>query len=283
MRSRTKDYACIACGATHENYAAFCFSCGAGDTVTVSEDEEEEEAIGEEFRQRQRAKRALFIDSKLPDYISTGRPAWDEALGGGVVLRSSILVPGPSGVGKSTSLLRIADHIGNDLGRPVLYGSAEMPARNVRALCDRLRLSIKHLFVNDSGRFEDMYQDILELSPAVVIWDSLQRFKVDERIGLLEVRHVVRGAIEAGNHANAVTFFTSHVNKDEDFSGENGISHDVDAVVWLKKLGPNLISVECPLKNRYGPTPKSAMEKLYDDDDDIETISSGAVAHAHAH
>jgi DNA repair protein RadA/Sms len=257
-------YICVACDSSTDHFAMFCDACGSCETVVHDEEEETYEMEAKEsYRTRQRAKRALHIDTTEPRFVSTGRAAWDTALGGGFVLPSSVLVPGPAGVGKTTSLLRIADYISTKLHRPVLYGSAEMPGRSIRMLGNRLGLEMKRLFVNDSGRFEDMHDDIAELRPALVVWDSLQRFRVDERIGVVEVRSVLLGAIEAGNRVDAVTIFTSHVNKEEDFSGENSIGHDVDAVLWLRKIGPNLISVECPVKNRNGPTPMTATEPLY--------------------
>src|SRR5215204_2031929 len=126
--ARLKRWMCLACETTHEQFSPFCDACKSTDTITEAPDEHAIEI--EQERPRQRAKRATLVSTSLPPVLSTGRNAWDIALGGGFVRPSSVLVYGPRGVGKSTSLLSIANTIGNTLKRPVLYGSAEMPTEH---------------------------------------------------------------------------------------------------------------------------------------------------------
>ena len=226
-------------------------------------DETEWEDLEEEqFKPRRRAKKALLISSEPLQFVSTGRSAWDIVLGGGFVRPSSVLVPGPKGVGKTTTLLSIADTIGTRLKRPVLYGSAEMPGEMIRQVCDRLKLTMKYLYINDSGNAEDMHEDIAEIRPVIIVWDSIQRFRVNGELGTIVLRDVVCGAIESGKRVKAASLLVSHVTKDDDFMGENGIGHDVDVVLTLRKLDQNLIAVECREKNRFAITPLTATEAL---------------------
>lgn len=252
---------CLACESPHELFCLICEKCHATDTV-VPTTSDEIEGFEEEHSKRRRAKKATLISSHIPPLLSTGRKAWDLVLGGGVARPSSILVPGPAGVGKTTMLLSILDSIGTRLQKPVLYGCAEMPEELVKRVCIRLGLKMKYLYINDSKQAEDMHEDILELSPVAIVWDSIQRFRVNGSLGQVELRDVVTGAIESGERVKAATFLVSHVTKDENFMGENGIGHDVDVIVHLRKEGENRVIVETREKNRCAPTPLTAIDTL---------------------
>lgn len=252
-------YICIACGTSYENQASICDQCGNVETIIEDETEITTAPIG---RSRRRAKKACKISTKTATKFSTGRPAWDIALGGGLVKPSSILVPGPRGVGKSTSLLRILNHLGQAFRKPVLYGCSEMNAESVKALGVRLNLEMHHLFINDSRHWEDMHDDIEEIKPVAIVWDSIHRYMVDDELGEIPLRKVVTGAIEMGLRYKAISFLVSHVTKGEDFVGDSSIGHDVDVVLWIRRAGPGMIAIECTDKNRDGPTPLTATEKL---------------------
>ena len=261
--SRRITYACVSCGREDEEKHGKCPSCGVGDSY-VSLDDVSPEEYSPEVEPRKRARNAAKVDGRLPEPVSTGRKAWDAALGGGLVRPSSVLVYGPRGVGKSTSMLRIALHAARELRGEVLYGSSEMPAEHLRMVLDRLGLTdLKRLWISDSGEAEDMLADAEDIGPAVVVWDSIQRFRWEGAIGEVELRSVVHAAISLGVGLGAVSLLVSQVTKDETFIGPNGIGHDVDVLVSLRGVGPNLVAVECNEKNRFAPTPLSATEELY--------------------
>lgn len=58
------------------------------------------------------------------DRISTGISELDRVLGGGIVRGSLVLIGGDPGIGKSTILLEVCDHLSRD-GKKVLYISGE--------------------------------------------------------------------------------------------------------------------------------------------------------------
>jgi DNA repair protein RadA/Sms len=255
-------FICLACESKHDNYGLICHECQGSDTIVPIEEDEWDDMHEENKPSRRRAKKALLISADIPPMVSTGRRAWDIVLGGGLVRPSSVLIPGPAGVGKSTCLLAIADFIGNKLKKPVLYGSSEQPQEFIRRKCDALQLSMNFLYINDSGNAEDMHDDIAELRPAVVVWDSIHRFRVNGELGVSSLRDVVTGAIESGTRVRAASLLVSHVTKDEDFMGESGIGHDCDVVVFLSKVDQTTICIETRGKNRHAPTPLTATEEL---------------------
>jgi DNA repair protein RadA/Sms len=254
-------YICLQCEKPQSDFSLNCSDCGAEDTI-IPIDELEDEKENALQKHSTRAKRVLDVPAELPAKISTGRRAWDIALDGGVSRPSSTLVVGAPGIGKSTSLLTIADILGNRLKRPVLYASGEMPAELVRQMCNRLELSMKHLYVNATTESSEVHEDIEELKPAVVIWDSIQAFQVEGESGLLIQKNLVKGAIEIGNRYKVVTFFITQVTKEEEFMGLNTIRHEVDTEILLRRTDEGRIVVSCPVKNRYGKTPRTAIEDL---------------------
>jgi DNA repair protein RadA/Sms len=262
VAKRASLFTCLACHASLDEYADVCEVCFKEDTVC--ERDTAAEAASEETRPRGGVHKLSSVSPSLPPKIRTGRAAWDIALGGGLTRPSSVLVQGPKGVGKSTSALRIADHVGTHHRKPVLYGSAEMPKEHVRRLGDLLGLSMSHLYIQDAGHLEDMIEAIESLRPILIVWDSIQRFQVEGEFGDVPLRHTVAGAIRAGNAVKAASILLSQVTKEDEFIGKSGIGHDVDVILSLKKEARNEISVMCLDKNRFAPTPTMARERLYE-------------------
>lgn len=262
MGKRASPFTCLACHAAHDEYADVCEACLKEDTIC--ERDAVEEAPREDDRPRGKVHKLANVSPSLPPKIRTGRAAWDIALGGGLTRPSSVLVQGPKGVGKSTSALRIADHVSTSHKKPALYGSAEMPKEHVRRLGDLLGLQMSYLYIQDAGHLEDMVEAIESVRPILIVWDSIQRFQVEGEFGDVPLRLTVAGAIRAGNAAKAASILLSQVTKEDEFIGKSGIGHDVDVILSLKREARNEISVSCLEKNRFAPTPTTARERLYE-------------------
>jgi DNA repair protein RadA/Sms len=185
-------------------------------------------------------------------------------LGGGLVKPSSLLLYGPSGVGKSTRALGIAMHAASLLRGKVLYGSAEMPAEHVRLYAERIGVparELERLWVQDSNDALDLLTNIEQIRPAIVVWDSIQRMTWHGELGDVELRQVVHHAIESSQHHGHVAILLSQVSKDQSFLGPSGVGHDVDVVVRLSRDDRDLV-IETPNKNRFAPAPASARESF---------------------
>lgn len=251
-------YKCYLCD--HETHArqSTCPGCGRFDTL-IREDGETPEQEDD-----RRAKHAVRLSLRAPRFISTGSAAWDTVLGGGFVRPSSVLVYGPRGVGKSTRALGLALHVGELTRGKVLYGSAEMPAEHIRLYAERVgasKAALSRLWVQDSSDAVDMLDNIEQIRPAIVIWDSIQRMTWEGELGDTELRNVVHQAINAGRRQKLVSILLSQVGKDGAFLGPNGIVHDVDVAVRLTRDDRDLV-IETPDKNRFAPTPLSARESF---------------------
>jgi DNA repair protein RadA/Sms len=253
-------FGCSACGATSGENFVICLRCGTLDTAVEIEEESSPDPTDEPSK---RAINARFIATRKLAYVPTGRPAWDTVLGGGVVRGSSLLVAGRGGVGKSTSALDVALHVAGELGGTVVYASSERPREYIKQVAESLGYTgraLDRLFIQDSKELGDAISDVDELRPAVVVWDSIQRFRVEGRLGDRALESTVTHAIERGAAIDAFTILVSQVTKDGTPTGPNGIDHDADAVIFLRRTRSGRVVVECPEKNRFGPTPTRAIE-----------------------
>jgi predicted ATP-dependent serine protease len=235
-----------------------CPNCG---NVQSSAPEEDEENPEQRRAKRRKAKPASDVPKRTHVKIPTGRAAWDEALGGGLVRPSTVLVHGPKGTGKTTAMLQIATKVARSLGGYALYGTAEMSAELLRHYAERLGLDLKRLLISDAGDAENLLEDIEEFEPVVVVWDSVQAFTWEGDVGETELRSVLRAAIRSSASYNTVSLLVSQVTKENEFVGPSEIGHNVDVIVSLRKK-PGVLYVECGQKNRFAETPLCGSEKL---------------------
>jgi DNA repair protein RadA/Sms len=258
-----KPYNCLSCEQGYDDRFGVCPGCGAFGTCVHLGSEPDAQVVEPA---RECAINARCIETKQVVFLSTGRPAWDRVLGGGCVRGTSVLVAAPKGVGKSTSALSVALHLGKLLRGRVLYASGEMPAEHVTRLAKMLganEAELGQLYIQTTGQTEDVAADIDELSPVVIVWDSIQRMRVLGRFGERELRETVELGIAKGQKSRAVTLFVSQVTKDRTVSGPSSIEHDVDVVLELRKTRAGRLVVSCPEKNRFAPTPARAIDVLY--------------------
>lgn len=253
----TVTYACMVCTEKTEDNLTLCPGCGSVNSMAPVETEDEAEKSG---AKRRRAKPASSFAKLKHTPIPTGRAAWDEALGGGLVRPSTVLVHGPKGTGKTTAMLSIATSVARRLDGRALYGTSEMSGEVLRYYADRMGLDTRRLLISDAGDAENMLDDIDDFDPVICIWDSVQAFTWEGSVGETELRCVIRAAINATKTSELVTLLVSQVTKDNDFLGPSELGHGVDVVVTLARKTEGLL-ISCDEKNRFAPTPRSAIEK----------------------
>lgn len=251
-------YECLACGQLSDDDCSVCSRCGSVSSFAPQQSETEPE---QPEAKRKRAKPAVNISKRKFVPISTGRAAWDEALGGGLVRPSTVLVHGPKGTGKTTAMLGIATRIARRLQGYALYGTAEMSDELLRHYAERSDIDLKRLLISDAGDAENLLSDIEEFEPVVVVWDSVQAFTWEGSTGETELRNVMRAAIRSAASYEHISLIISQVTKDNDFLGPSELGHGVDVILTLTKK-KNVLYVECPDKNRFAPTPRIGEETI---------------------
>lgn len=200
--------------------------------------------------------------------FSSGLPALDRVLGGGIVAGAAVLVAGEPGIGKSTLLLQAADALAR-AGRKVLYVSAEESPRQLRLRAERLGLAGSTLRVLGETNLEAVVQAIEAERPAVVLVDSVQAVRsalLESPAGAVgQVRHAADRLVEVGKRLEIALFLVGHVTKDGAIAGPKSLEHLVDAVLAFEGEQQSDYRLLRAGKNRFGPTGELAIFAMHDD------------------
>lgn len=255
-------YVCRSCGYSSTRWTGKCPSCDEWNTF-------EEQIIGPEPVQKKGAAgivasthragtavRLSEVDDQDEDRYLTGFSELDRVLGGGIVKGSLILLGGDPGIGKSTLLLQICEHLSQGLG--VLYVSGEESARQLKLRANRLGLSMENLWVLAETDVESIISTILVQKPEIVIVDSIQTMmlpNVASSAGsVTQVRETTNALMRCAKSEDIPIWIVGHVNKDGAIAGPKILEHIVDAVLYFEGDRHQNYRLLRAVKNRFGST-----------------------------
>lgn len=248
-------YHCKECGELYGAWFGRCTKCGAWNTI--------EEVAPDAFPKKpsnktsQSSKKALplsCVPQMTSERLLTGVEEFDRVLGGGVTLQSAVLIGGEPGIGKSTLLLQTAAALGKK-GQKVLYITGEETAGQVRSRASRLELATEGVFILATGLLEEAIDAMNELTPALVIVDSIQTLRADD-IGqscgtVTQLKFCAEALTDWVKTHPAALFMVAHVTKDGSIAGPKTLEHLVDTVISFEKNSEEIRFLHAQ-KNRYG-------------------------------
>ncbi len=183
--------------------------------------------------------------------IPSGVGELDRVLGGGWVPGGVVLLGGEPGIGKSTLLLQVADHLART-GEKVLYVAGEESLEQVRLRADRLGVQGDILMTRDTQA--GGITALLEAeSPKLAIVDSIQTIQVDEDGtpgSTSQVREATARLTRAAKETGCAMVLVGHVTKDGTVAGPKVMEHIVDATLYLESVGHYRLLRS--VKNRFG-------------------------------
>ena len=249
-------YICQECGYETGKWLGRCPSCSNFSTFS------------EEFIEKSSSKtttistisKALDLESISPINevrTKTKIGELDRVLGGGIVQGSLTLVGGDPGIGKSTLLLQICQYIGES-DKKILYVSGEESAQQIKLRATRLNITTKNLLLLSETNFNIIENTIKEISPDLVIIDSIQTVFLDDLSSapgsVTQVRECTAKIMRIGKGNNISMFIVGHVTKDGAIAGPRILEHMVDTVLYFE--GERLASYRIlrAVKNRFGST-----------------------------
>ncbi len=196
------------------------------------------------------------ITNDIETRISTGIKEFDRVLGGGIVSGSLILLSGDPGIGKSTILLQICEHLGKD--NIVLYVSGEESASQIKLRANRLGVFTENLFVLSQTDISTIVETIKSAKPDMVIIDSIQTMIYDECSSsagsVTQVRECTNIFMHTAKSFGIPIIVVGHVNKDGAIAGPKVLEHIVDTVLYFEGERNYSYRILRGVKNRFGST-----------------------------
>lgn len=269
MAKATSVFVCQECGAKVPKWQGKCNNCGAWDSFV------EEIAQGGSMstpalvsNKRARASATTLnqiVTDKESRYL-TGLQELDRVLGGGLVKGSLVLLSGDPGIGKSTLVLQVCEHLGQSLR--VLYVSGEESLRQLKLRADRLGVTTENLSVLCETDVATVNEYIYQNKPDVVIIDSIQTMSIDEISSvpgsISQVRECTNAYLHTAKSMDIPIIIVGHVNKDGAIAGPKVLEHIVDAVLYFEGEKNLTYRVLRAVKNRFGSTNEIGVFEMCD-------------------
>ncbi|MCG0238242.1 MAG: DNA repair protein RadA [Firmicutes bacterium] len=252
-------FACQQCGYEAPKWLGRCPGCGSWGTLVeeVTALPAAPGAHGAGLSSGEKPRPIAAVETAEAIRIPTGSEELDRVLGGGIVPGSVVLVGGDPGIGKSTLLLQLAHRVAEDRG-PVLYVSGEESARQVRLRADRLGALSSRLYVLAETNLDRIEEHARELSPLVLVVDSIQtvyRPALPSAPGSVsQVREGAAELLRLAKTRGIAVFIVGHVTKEGAIAGPRVLEHMVDTVLYFEGERHASFRVLRAVKNRFGST-----------------------------
>ena len=254
MAPKTKSvYACTECGAESAKWYGRCPSCGAWNTLVEQIQSQAVPSV------RVSAAAVQSLSAIVPNdrqRYCTGMKELDRVLGGGIVRGGLMLIGGDPGIGKSTLLLQICEHLGAE--HRVLYISGEESEGQLKLRADRLGVYSKNLFILCENDLDAALSAMQQEKPDIVIVDSIQTMTLPEIASaagsVTQVRECTAAIMRLAKRMDIPVFIVGHVNKDGAIAGPKVMEHIVDCVLYFEGDRHSSYRLLRCVKNRYGST-----------------------------
>ncbi|HWP98342.1 MAG TPA: DNA repair protein RadA [Syntrophomonadaceae bacterium] len=254
MGKNSLRFVCGTCGFEAPKWLGKCPGCHSWNTMI------EEPLVRIKAVDRRASTEATPLSSISSHDItrfSSGINELDRVLGGGIVPGSLVLLGGDPGVGKSTLLLQVADHIASS-GQRVLYLSGEESLKQIRLRSLRLGLNGELVYLLNEPDIDVLDQHLAQVNPGLVIIDSIQTVfssAVSSIPGsVTQLRECTLKIAELAKGQERAVFLVGHVTKDGALAGPKTLEHMVDAVVYFEGEKELSLRVLRGVKNRFGST-----------------------------
>jgi DNA repair protein RadA/Sms len=263
--SKTKiKYICSNCGYESLRWLGKCPECESWNSFT--------EEIIETSKRKPSITKSKFdlntietISADEEDRIKTGLGEFDRVLGGGLMPGSVILIGGDPGIGKSTLAMQAAANI----NQKVLYVTGEESEKQIKIRAHRLKLKSSEFYVQAETNLSDILGAINQLSPAVVVIDSIQtmyRAELDNSPGTItQVRECTSLLMDEAKRKHFCVIIIGHVTKEGMIAGPKLLEHMVDTVVQFEGESNYSFRILRAQKNRFGSTNEIGVFEMHED------------------
>ena len=260
-------YICSECGYESPKWYGKCPSCGEWNTMN-EEIRDTVKAATTASRASSYAPPVQIKDISISDETryQTGSKELDRVMGGGIVKGSLILLGGDPGIGKSTILLQICEHLGRELR--ILYVSGEESKRQLKLRAERLGVNSDNLYILTQTDVELICETIRQDKPDLVMIDSIQTMSLSELNSspgsVTQVRESTNCFMRTAKSLDIPMIIVGHVNKEGSIAGPKVLEHIVDAVLHFEGDKQMSYRILRAVKNRYGSTNEIGVFEMTD-------------------
>ena len=271
MKAKTIFY-CTECGKETPKWQGRCPACGAWNTMVERPAEKAPKKAPSASRGSalgvalNRPKTMAEVETTDELRFPTGMGELDRVLGGGAVRGSLVLVGGAPGIGKSTLMLQICDHLCRTA--KVLYVSGEESERQIKLRAERLQVRGEGLSLLSETNLENVIDAVHAVSPDVLIVDSIQTLyhgDVTAAPGSIsQVKECTMALMQLAKGEGLTIFVIGHVNKEGSIAGPKVLEHMVDCVLYFEGERHMAYRILRAAKNRFGATNEIGVFEMED-------------------
>lgn len=272
MKAKTVFY-CTECGNETPKWAGQCPACRAWNTLVEQPAEPKKKtaapsrkAPGISAVSIHRPKAFAEVETTDELRFETGMRELDRVLGGGAVKGSLVLVGGAPGIGKSTLMLQICDHLSRFA--KVLYVSGEESERQIKLRAERLHVRGEGLYLLAETDLENVFEAVQELNPDVLIIDSIQTMYHGDNTSspgsIGQIKECTMALMQLAKGQGITVFVIGHVNKEGALAGPKVLEHMVDCVLYFEGEEHNSHRILRAAKNRFGATNEIGVFEMED-------------------
>lgn len=262
-KSRIK-YICSICGYESLRWLGKCPECESWNSFT--------EEIIETSKRKPTITKSKFelntidtISADEGDRIITGINEFDRVLGGGLIPGSVILLGGDPGIGKSTLAMQAVANI----RQKVLYATGEESEKQIKLRASRLKINSPEFYVQAETNLSDIIGAINQLSPSVVVIDSIQtmyRAELENSPGTItQIRECTALLMEEAKKKHYSVIVIGHVTKEGMIAGPKLLEHMVDTVIQFEGESNYSFRILRAQKNRFGSTNEIGVFEMHED------------------
>ena len=179
MAKTKTTFFCQNCGAQASKWVGRCPSCGEWNTFVEEVIQREDNRPAYTPKGNHQTSEPHLISEITAGNemrIDTSNQELNRVLGGGLVAGSLVLVGGEPGIGKSTLMLQVALNMKNT---KVLYVSGEESEQQIRMRAERIGMKNDLCYVLSETSTQNIFQRLEQLTPKVLIIDSIQTLHTD--------------------------------------------------------------------------------------------------------
>ncbi|MGB3128134.1 MAG: DNA repair protein RadA [Dehalococcoidia bacterium] len=257
-------FVCQQCGSESPKWLGHCPGCDQWNTYVETVVKRTPTATATSPTQVQELSQ---LSSDSMPRLALPLTEFNRVLGGGIVPGSMVLIGGDPGIGKSTLLLEVAGMVAEREGK-VLYVSGEESAHQIKLRADRLGIRGEGLFLLPETDLETIIERGTEISPRLVVIDSIQAVSqsglTSAAGSIAQVRECTSRLMQWAKSSNTPIFIVGHVTKDGAIAGPHTLEHIVDVVLYLEGERFSAYRLLRGAKNRFGSTNEVGIFEMRD-------------------